>query len=220
MDARDAAELCRILQPRYAVPMHYAFTGGSTMDRLFLKYGKRESRCIWRKYAGSPSALTREFQQSTATLSAKTSVRVLAPGEALVITVDEHSRGAEPGRSELGSIKLNSLTQGAKISETTNWKGSLGDWGRSWHWLVIARKPAADGAVVAVNYAHNVAAATTLIQEIELNVRRRDDEGAHKMFRPCFTVALRSPPDACFARLETRAAGEMKARADLRMSHY
>jgi len=73
MDAQDAAELCRILQPRYAVPTHYAFTGGPLMDTLFLKY------------AGSPPALTKQFQQATASLSPKTCVRVLAPGESLMM---------------------------------------------------------------------------------------------------------------------------------------
>jgi hypothetical protein len=43
------------------------------MDTLFLKY------------AGSPSALTERFRQATAALSPKTSVRVLAPGESLVL---------------------------------------------------------------------------------------------------------------------------------------
>jgi L-ascorbate metabolism protein UlaG (beta-lactamase superfamily) len=75
MDAKDAAELCGILEPRYAVPIHYAFTGGPIVDTLFLAY------------AGSPSALTQEFQQATASLSPKTSVRILAPGEPLVIQV-------------------------------------------------------------------------------------------------------------------------------------
>ncbi len=74
MDAEDAADLCRILQPRYAVPIHYAFRGGPLMDTLFLKY------------AGSPSALTQRFQQATASLSPKTCVRVLTPGEPLVIS--------------------------------------------------------------------------------------------------------------------------------------
>jgi L-ascorbate metabolism protein UlaG (beta-lactamase superfamily) len=82
MDAKDAAELCRILQPRYAVPIHYAFTGGRIMDTLFLGY------------AGSPSALTQEFQQTAALLSPKTSVRVLAPGEPLVIQADQRAYGA------------------------------------------------------------------------------------------------------------------------------
>jgi len=76
MDAKDAAELCRILQPRYAVPIHYSFTGGRIVDTLFLGY------------AGSPSQLTQEFQQATALRSPKTSVRVLAPGEPLAIQAD------------------------------------------------------------------------------------------------------------------------------------
>jgi L-ascorbate metabolism protein UlaG (beta-lactamase superfamily) len=75
MDAADAAELCRILQPRYAVPIHYTFKGGPIVDTLILKY------------AGKPSELTQQFQQATATLSPATSVRILATGEPLVITV-------------------------------------------------------------------------------------------------------------------------------------
>lgn len=85
MDAKDAAELCRILEPRYAVPIHYSFTGGRIMDTLFLGY------------AGSPSELTREFQQATASVSPKTLVRVLAPGEPLVIQVGQRAHGAVAG---------------------------------------------------------------------------------------------------------------------------
>jgi L-ascorbate metabolism protein UlaG (beta-lactamase superfamily) len=75
MDANDAAELCRILRPRYAVPIHYTFKGGPLMDTFFLKY------------AGKPTELPQQFQQATAALSPATSVRILAPGEPLVITV-------------------------------------------------------------------------------------------------------------------------------------
>ena len=32
MNAQDAAEFCRIIRPRYAVPIHYTFTGGPIMD--------------------------------------------------------------------------------------------------------------------------------------------------------------------------------------------
>ncbi|QBD78677.1 MBL fold metallo-hydrolase [Ktedonosporobacter rubrisoli] len=75
MDANDAAELCRILQPRYAVPIHYTFKGGALMDSLFLKY------------AGKPEKLLQQFEQATASLSPTTSVQILAPGEPLTITV-------------------------------------------------------------------------------------------------------------------------------------
>jgi hypothetical protein len=54
-------------------PIHYAFTGGPLHGYSVLKY------------AGSPSALTERLQQATASLSPKTSVRVLAPGELLVL---------------------------------------------------------------------------------------------------------------------------------------
>jgi len=85
MDAKEAAELCRTLQPRYAIPTHYAFTGGRIMDTLFLGY------------AGSPSELTKEFQQTTALLSPKTSVRVLSPGEPLAIQIDKRAHSAASG---------------------------------------------------------------------------------------------------------------------------
>jgi L-ascorbate metabolism protein UlaG (beta-lactamase superfamily) len=75
MNAQDAAELCRIIQPRYAVPIHYTFTGGPIMDRLVLKY------------AGTPQEVTQQFQQAAARLAPETGVRVLAPGEPLVVTV-------------------------------------------------------------------------------------------------------------------------------------
>lgn len=74
MNALDAAELCRILQPRYAVPIHYTFTGGPILDRLALKY------------AGTPQELTQQFQQAVARLAPQTTVRILAPGEPLLVT--------------------------------------------------------------------------------------------------------------------------------------
>ena len=38
MTAWEAAELCAILRPRLAVPIHYCFTAGPLRDRLLLKY--------------------------------------------------------------------------------------------------------------------------------------------------------------------------------------
>src|SRR5258707_15428245 len=38
MNAQEAAELAELLRPRFAVPIHYAFTGGPLRDRLLLKY--------------------------------------------------------------------------------------------------------------------------------------------------------------------------------------
>ena len=75
MDAQDAAELCGIIQPHYAVPIHYAYKGGPIMDTLLLKY------------AGKPLELTQQFQQTTARLAPATAVSVLAPGEPLSITL-------------------------------------------------------------------------------------------------------------------------------------
>ena len=73
MNAQDAAELCRIIRPRYAVPIHYTYKGGPIMDTLVLKYG------------GKPEGLTREFQQTAARLAPETSVRILATGEPLLV---------------------------------------------------------------------------------------------------------------------------------------
>ena len=49
MNPQDAAELCRIIHPRYAVPIHYAFTGGPVEDAQTLKYAR------------TPEALLREL---------------------------------------------------------------------------------------------------------------------------------------------------------------
>ena len=69
MDAQDAAAFCALLQPRYAVPMHYTFTGGTITDHLMLKY----------------TGTVAEFLQSMAVQAPQTLTRVLAPGEALGI---------------------------------------------------------------------------------------------------------------------------------------
>ena len=74
MNPQDAAELCRIIHPRYAVPIHYAFTGGPVEDAQTLKY------------AGTPEALLREFQQAVVQRAPETTVRILAPGEPLLVT--------------------------------------------------------------------------------------------------------------------------------------
>jgi L-ascorbate metabolism protein UlaG (beta-lactamase superfamily) len=69
MDPQEAAELCRILHPRYAVPIHYAYTGGPIGDRLLVKH------------PGTAQA----FQQAAAQVAPETIVRILAPGEPLTI---------------------------------------------------------------------------------------------------------------------------------------
>jgi L-ascorbate metabolism protein UlaG (beta-lactamase superfamily) len=69
MSARDAAELCEILRPRLAVPIHYRYTAGPLRDRWLLKYD------------GTPE----EFVRETARRAPATTVRVLQPGEPLAI---------------------------------------------------------------------------------------------------------------------------------------
>ena len=65
MNAREAAELAEILRPRFAVPIHYRFTGGPVGDRVLLKYD------------GTPE----EFEREAARRAPGTNARVLAPGE-------------------------------------------------------------------------------------------------------------------------------------------
>jgi L-ascorbate metabolism protein UlaG (beta-lactamase superfamily) len=69
MNAREAAELCALLRPRVAVPIHYAFNGGAIQDRLVLKY----------------TGTADEFAREAAQRAPGTSVRILPPGEPLVI---------------------------------------------------------------------------------------------------------------------------------------
>lgn len=89
MNPQDAAEFCRIARPRYAVPIHYTFTGGPIMDALALKY------------AGTPEVLLREFRQATAKLAPETIMRILAPGEPLQVTTDGDGDGQGETRAEL-----------------------------------------------------------------------------------------------------------------------
>lgn len=74
MDAQEAGKLCSIMQPHYAIPMHYTFTGGPIMDTLLLKY------------AGKPQTLLRQFEQAVAQYAPTTTARVLAPGEPLELS--------------------------------------------------------------------------------------------------------------------------------------
>src|SRR5215472_14509234 len=67
MTAEQAAGLAGVLQPRYAVPIHYRFTAGPVRDRLLLKYD------------GTPE----RFAAAVARRAANTSVRILDPGEPL-----------------------------------------------------------------------------------------------------------------------------------------
>lgn len=69
MDPQEAAALGGILRPRYAVPIHYAYTGGPIGDRLLVKH------------KGTAEA----FQQAAAQLAPETIVRILMPGEPLTI---------------------------------------------------------------------------------------------------------------------------------------
>jgi L-ascorbate metabolism protein UlaG (beta-lactamase superfamily) len=69
MNAEQAGEYCGVLRPKVAVPTHYAFTAGPVRDRLFLKYD------------GTPE----RFQRAAARHAPETTVRMLDPGEPLVL---------------------------------------------------------------------------------------------------------------------------------------
>jgi L-ascorbate metabolism protein UlaG (beta-lactamase superfamily) len=70
MTAEQAADLCAVLRPAVAVPIHYAFTAGPIRDRLFLRYD------------GTPE----RFQDAATRRAPATTVRVLPPGQPLVLT--------------------------------------------------------------------------------------------------------------------------------------
>ncbi|HLY31234.1 MAG TPA: hypothetical protein VKQ36_09400 [Ktedonobacterales bacterium] len=67
MDPDEAARLCTILKPRYAVPMHYAFTGGALQDPLLLKH----------------DGTLEQFATAAARYAPETTVRILPTGEPL-----------------------------------------------------------------------------------------------------------------------------------------
>jgi L-ascorbate metabolism protein UlaG (beta-lactamase superfamily) len=69
MNAEQAAELCAVLRPRVAVPIHYAFTAGPLRDRFVLGYD------------GTPE----RFARKAAALAPATQVHVLPPGQPLQI---------------------------------------------------------------------------------------------------------------------------------------
>jgi L-ascorbate metabolism protein UlaG (beta-lactamase superfamily) len=69
MNAVEAADLARVLHPRLAVPIHYAFTGGPIRDRLLLKKDPRPE----------------VFVDAAADVAPDTKVHVLAPGEPLAL---------------------------------------------------------------------------------------------------------------------------------------
>ena len=69
MNAVEAADLTRVLRPRLAVPIHYAFTGGPIRDRFLLKKDPRPE----------------VFLDAAADVAPDTKVHVLHPGEPLAL---------------------------------------------------------------------------------------------------------------------------------------
>ena len=71
MNPEEAAEVCSLLHPPFAVPIHYTYTAGPFRDRLLLKYH------------AAPEELLREFVAAATSKAPETQVRILAPGEQL-----------------------------------------------------------------------------------------------------------------------------------------
>jgi L-ascorbate metabolism protein UlaG (beta-lactamase superfamily) len=69
MNAEEAAELASVLQPKLAVPHHYAFTGGPVGDRLFLKMDKNPAH----------------FVEALGRLVPDVPTRVISPGEPVTV---------------------------------------------------------------------------------------------------------------------------------------
>jgi L-ascorbate metabolism protein UlaG (beta-lactamase superfamily) len=67
MTAEEAADLCALLKPRVAVPMHYRFTAGAFRDAVLLKYD------------GTPE----RFERAVRERAPATRVHVLATGQPL-----------------------------------------------------------------------------------------------------------------------------------------
>jgi len=88
MNPGDAAELCAILRPRIAVPIHYSYTAGPVRDRLLLKYHNARGE------------LPHEFVEIMATRAPETVVHVLAPGKPLQVTTADKREGDEKSTAE------------------------------------------------------------------------------------------------------------------------
>ena len=69
MNAEEAAELTAALRPKLAVPQHYAFTGGTLGDMLFLKSDKGPAH----------------FVEAARRLVPDVPVKVISPGEPLTV---------------------------------------------------------------------------------------------------------------------------------------
>ena len=69
VNAEEAAELTAALRPKLAVPQHYAFTGGTVGDTLFLKSDKYPAH----------------FVEAARRLAPDVPVKVISPGESLTV---------------------------------------------------------------------------------------------------------------------------------------
>ncbi len=69
MSATQAAELCAIINPKVAVPIHYNFSGGKFKDKFILKYD-----------GNAP-----EFADSVTVKAPKTKTFILETGDNLTI---------------------------------------------------------------------------------------------------------------------------------------
>lgn len=87
MNAEEAAELCGVLRPKVAVPIHYRFTAGPVRDHLLLRYD------------GTPE----RFVSAARTSAPGTVVRVLDPGQPLELPTEGMEASGELPSVESGS---------------------------------------------------------------------------------------------------------------------
>jgi L-ascorbate metabolism protein UlaG (beta-lactamase superfamily) len=79
MKPLEAAQLCALLNPRLAIPTHYAFRGGPIVDRIALKYFDYQQ------------SLPHIFKNAAEKYAPKTTVRILPTGETIALEPDPAS---------------------------------------------------------------------------------------------------------------------------------
>jgi L-ascorbate metabolism protein UlaG (beta-lactamase superfamily) len=79
MNPIEAARVCQLLRPRFAIPTHYAFNGGHILDTFVFNYFDR------------PQCLPGIFLDAVVEHAPETEVEVLRPGDALTLDHETHS---------------------------------------------------------------------------------------------------------------------------------
>ena len=126
MNAVEAAELTRVLRPRLAVPIHYAFTGGPIRDRFLLKKAP-DPRCTSTRPPTSPRTPDPRATPRRAPSAARTDASSRP-------TVVNHIRVSPPGKdSSCSSPPSPPLTRGSRKSAAprATWDVCSSGWPRA-----------------------------------------------------------------------------------------